>query len=236
MLPSILSPLVESVSSSWLARNLAVSALTKRQLSTVLLPALIVLGFASKARMPGAEAAVATGVCVWVVAVVPVIAPVGVLVAAVVLADGVGVGVPEFGVSVAVGVLVGCGVDVDVAVGGIGVEVGGRVGSGVGVAVGANAVRVAATAVSIACAVAVRFGVLLGVGVWDVDAGGLALAGPRPIVARATGHEDTVAQPQLRVLDAVTGTWHLESAFEAEHLRQPLHGSAALPIAQSDGE
>ena len=116
LLPSILSPLVESVSSSWLARNLAVSALTNRQLNTVLLPALIVLGFASKARMPGAEAAVATGVCVWVVAVVPVIATVGVLVVAVVLADGVGVGVPEFGVSVAISVLVGCGV-ADVVVG-----------------------------------------------------------------------------------------------------------------------
>lgn len=114
MLPSILSPLVESVSSSWLARNLAVSALTNRQLKTVLPPALIVLGFASKARMPGAEAAVATGVCVWVVAVVPVIATVGALVVVVVLADGVGV--PEFGVSVAVGVLVGCGV-ADVVVG-----------------------------------------------------------------------------------------------------------------------
>ena len=116
LLPSILSPLVESVSSSWLARNLAVSALTNRQLNTVLLPALIVLGFASKARMPGAEAAVATGVCVWVVAVVAVIATAGVLVTAVVLADGVVVGVPEFGVSVAVGVLVGCGV-ADVVVG-----------------------------------------------------------------------------------------------------------------------
>lgn len=121
LLPSILSPLVESVSSSLLARNLAVSALTKRQLSTVLPPALTVPGFASKARMPGAETTVATGGCVSLVTAVAVIVTDGVLVTVVALAEVVGAsivggGAPGLGVSVAVGVLVGCGV-ADVVVG-----------------------------------------------------------------------------------------------------------------------